>query len=364
MNTIIKICVLIILTASNCFSQNYVLIEIKNSIKFGNNFGDLGKNLQFNNGTPLNYGPDDIEVDINNNFYICDRFSKRILKLDENLNTLFEITIYDEHFVGRKVIHNKKEVPEELSYKIDLETDYEGNLYVLIGYSNSFYNLIKYDKDGNQIENFKLEQPFPHKMWGGLKVGSNKIFVITSPHSPVNLGYINEGRVFAYSLEGKYLGRCDYYTEDQKGNIYKQNTLNKRNLIWIDEYAPNNSSIVQTSSLNLETSLNSELPENVSLGYIGIDRSYNLYFVSGSPFIITIFNFSNKFVQNISFNRQEIDNYLANNYKIVLSHNPFILSPNGQIYLYGFKVNKENPSTETKCNYQEIELSFVKLQFK
>ncbi|MBU0579821.1 MAG: hypothetical protein KKA19_01475, partial [Candidatus Margulisbacteria bacterium] len=106
MNLINKICVIITFISLNNFSQNYDLIEIKNTIKFGNGFGDLGKNLQFNAGTPLNYVPDDIEVDINNNFYICDRFSKRILKFDENLNTLYEITIYDEHFVGKKVIHN------------------------------------------------------------------------------------------------------------------------------------------------------------------------------------------------------------------------------------------------------------------
>ncbi|MDP3684244.1 MAG: hypothetical protein Q8S01_09960, partial [Ignavibacteria bacterium] len=95
MKKIISFCFLLFISPNIIFGQNYELIEVGKPIKFGDSKGELGKNLQFKHEKALGFTPDDVAIDIDNNFYICDKFSKTIIKYDSLLNYIFEIRIED-----------------------------------------------------------------------------------------------------------------------------------------------------------------------------------------------------------------------------------------------------------------------------
>lgn len=362
---------LLVIISSIICSQSFELIELKGKIKFGNKPGELGKNIQSNSAIPTGFTPEDIIFDNDNNIYICDRFSKRIIKYDSELKFIFEIQMDDEHFQDRLIKYNNTLVPEATAYEVHLDTDKYRNLYVLITHGESFYRIIKYNKKGELINNFKLGEPYPMQRTIGIIISSkDRILVKTSSYSPVNSTYFQDGLIFVYDLNGKFLGRTDYSIDGSNGYIYKRNTTaDKRNMLWIDRFEPLiNGNIDQTLSLKLDASLHVNLPVNTSMPFIGIDRKNKLYFAGSNPgsaplkFLIEIFDFSDNKVTEISLDRKEVENRLHNQFNTVLFHNPFVLSPDGNIYLCGIKSNNSKINSAEKINSDDIELNILKLQ--
>lgn len=352
------------------FCQNFDLKEKENKIKFGDNPGELGKNLKLISIIPTGYVPDDIIFDLDNCIYICDKFSKNIIKYDSELNFLFEIEINDvlqdsKTFMNKELSHSVKS-----SFECHLSLDQYGNLYVLITQNEAFFSLLKYNKNGEPVENFKLSEPYPKQRTIGILISKrDRIFIETFPYSPVNKAYADAGLIFAYELNGKFLGRTNYSIEDSQGSIYVPNTtVDKKNVLRIDQFEPSNYEIVQqTSSLNLKASLRTSLPNNLSLPFIGIDDKDKLYYAGSgmeTPFLIRIFDFSKKTISEISLNRKEIEKVLNEQFNTVLFHDPFIISPDGSLYLYGIKSKDGIINYSSKCKSHNIELNIIKLTIK
>ncbi|MBV6422156.1 MAG: hypothetical protein DAHOPDDO_03445 [Ignavibacteriaceae bacterium] len=362
-----QIVLILLIFLGNVYSQDFELKELKGKIKFGDDPGELGKNLQLKPSIPSGFVPDDIIFDAENSIYVCDKYSKRIIKYDSELNFLFEIKIDDEHFKGRLVNIDNRFIPEESLYGIHLETDKYMNLYILITQGEIFYRLMKYDKNGKVINNFKLDEPYPMERTTGILISSkNLILIRTTPYSPVNFGYFDKGLTFVYSLNGKFIGRTDYLTVDAIGYIYKRDTSNKRNALWIDQFEPlNNGNITQTASLKLNASLHTNLPENTSMPLLGIDSQNMLYYAGsgpGTPFLFKIFDFKDNKITEISLDRKELESRLLNQFSTVLFHDPFLLSPDGNIYLTGIKSKVGQITSGSKCNPSDIELNIFKLE--
>jgi hypothetical protein len=352
------------------FCQNFDLKEKENKIKFGNNLGELGKNVKLKSRIPNGYVPDVIIFDLDNSIYICDKFTKNIIKYDSELNFLFEIEINEELqnskvFLDKGFSHSVK-----LSFECHLSLDQYENLYVLITQNEAFYSLLKYNKNGEIVENFKLSGQYPKQRAIGILISKkDRIFIKTFPYSPVDKSYDDDGLIFAYDLDGKFLGRTNYSIEDSQGSIYLLNTtMDKKNVLWIDQFEPSNYEIInQTSSLELKASLQTSLPNNLSLPFIGIDDKNKLYYAGSgmeAPFLIRIFDFSKKTISEISLNRKEIEKALIDQFNTVLFHDPFIVSPDGSLYLYGIKSKDGIINYSCKYKSDDLELNIIKLTLK
>jgi len=196
--------IIFLILLRNVNAQNIELVVLQNSIKIGNNPGELGQGLQFKKAGLMNYIPDDIEIDNKNNFYICDRFSKTIYKYDSLLNFIYEKRIDDENFKGILIQVNDKKIPLELRFYVDLETDHLGNLYALMSYMDYYYRMVKYDSEGNLINSFKLEIEPNNLRVPVLFISSDKILILTRPSNFFNENedFIKQ-RTFVYDLNGK-----------------------------------------------------------------------------------------------------------------------------------------------------------------
>lgn len=350
---------------SPLLAQNYNFVKKGKDVIYEDNYGELGKERQFTLANISDYRPDDLIMDQNNNIFICDRFTKTICKYDSLLNPLLEIKINDEHFKAKTITYNKAQIPEELLYKAHLGLDRSGNLYVLLTTFEKFYKLLKYDRNGNILASFTLSRPYPMPRTLGIEVSpSDNIFITTFPYSPADIKYFDDGTVFVYDSNGKFLARTDYFIEDSKGNIYKQNTLNKRNKLWIDQFKTSHiMSVTKTSSLQAESYLSANLPNNTSFHFIGIDSKDKLYFVTNDfPFLIKIFDFTEKQVVELSLIKEQFEDRVYNQYNIYVPFNPFILSHNGEIFLYGLKSMTGEKNFARKINFQTVKLDILKLQ--
>jgi len=355
--------IILLILFRNVNAQNIELVVLKNSIKIGNNLGELGKGLQFQKAGPMLYTPDDIEIDNKNNFYICDRFSKTIYKYDSLLNLIYEKRIDDESFKGILIQVDDKKIPLELRYYVDLETDLLGNLYALMGYMGYYYRMIKYDTEGNLIDSFKLEiEPKNLRVYSTF-ISKDKILIATGLSNIFSEDEeFRKQKTFVYDLDGKFLGRCNTYFEDFYGNIYNTNTLIKGKFL-VEQYLPSSDEKIKpTSELTLSNNLYFEKPENSSGELMAIDTSNNIYLIFESPFSLKIFNFNNNKVIEIIRN-EGLQKFLEKKYRIQIPNSrQFLLSPTGEIYTYGFKTINNNENLWKEYNYNELELKFIKIK--
>ncbi len=335
--------------------------QLNHIIKVGNNFGEIGKGLQLDNGIPVSYLPDDIVVDNNENFFICDKFSKKIIKYDKELNPQYEIQIEDMNAMQKYIKRNGKEYPLTLDFNIHLRIDQSNNLYALISKDGLFYKMLKYDNSGKNDPSFIIGNELEGKIANTFFIEDQKIFVLTSPPNFFDKTYMNEGNVFIYTLSGEFLGKANYYIEDSKGNIYKQNNLNKKNKLWIDQYSSGQVKGLITNNSKVNKSLFGDLPDNTALRFLGTDKFDNLYFVDKNIEGITgkIFDFNKNEVKNI-FVKQEIIKQYSNQFNLVIPHDPFILSPAGELYLITIKCNQGNDWFKN-TNYSDVSLVILKL---
>lgn len=370
MKKIISFCLFIFISINFIYAQNFELFEVGKSIKFGDKKEQLGKNLQFKNEKALGFSPDDIAVDIDNNFYVCDKFSKTIIKYDSLLNYIYEIKIEDSKLHGESVKgFNKTHLtPVELTYKVELATDTYKNLYCLIKKDDRIHRFIKYNEEGKLIKEFDVHPTLPASLAVNLfRINNNKIFIYTRIEFSLDKSYTDfmQKNVFVYDLDGGFLGRCNYYLEDNDGKIYQRNTMNKKDLLWIDQYSSELNNIVKpTNELSLNRSLYTELQPNTGFNEAGIDKYNNLYIISLNPFLITVFNFNDNTVKKVS-DTEPLREVIYKKYKILVpTSNSLLVSYNGDIFIYGIKSKKDYSDRYKESNDNEVELSILQIKLK
>jgi len=370
MKKIIKFCLFIVLSTNWIYAQNYELIEVGKSIKFGDKKEELGKNLQFKNEKALGFSPDDIAVDIDNNFYVCDKFSKTIIKYDSLLNYIYEIKVEDSNLHGKLVkgFNNTRLIPVELTYNVELATDTEKNLYCLIKKDDRIHRFIKYNEKGIWINEFDIYRTLPAQLGiNSFHVNNNKIFIYTSSELPPDKSYTDfmQKNVFVYDLDGRFLGRGNYYFEDYNGKIYDRNTLNKKDMLWIDQYSPALDGLIKpTSELSVNKSLYTELQPNTGFNEAGIDKYNNLYIISLNPFLITVFNFNDNTVKKVS-DTEPLREVIYKKHKILVpTFKSLLVSYNGDIFIYGIKSKKDYIDRYKESNDNEVELIILQIKLK
>jgi len=370
MKKVISFCLFTIISINFIYAQDYELIEVGKSIKFGDKKAELGKNLQFKSEKALGFSPDGIAVDIDNSFYVCDKFSKTIIKYDSLMNYIYEIKIEDSNLHGEAVKgFNKTHLtPVELSYKVELATDTYKNLYCLIKKDDRIHRFIKYNEEGKLIKEFDLHTTLPAWFNANMfHINNDKIFIYTSIELPPDKSYTDfmQKNVFVYDLEGGFLGRCNYFLEDDDGKIYRRNTINKKDLLWIDQYSSELNNIVKpTSELSLNRSLYTELQPNTGLDKVEIDKHNNLYFISLNPLLIAVFNFNDNTVKKVS-DIEPLREVIYKKYKILVpTFKSLLVSYNGNIFIYGIKSKKDYSDRYKESNDSEVELRILQIKPK
>lgn len=352
----------------NPLAQNIKVTEIGKPVRFGNNKGELGKNLQFERGDPRDFYPEDIAIDIYNNIYVCDRFSKTIIKYDSTLNFIHEIKVEDENFSGKLIRGSEggRLIPLELYYTIDLETDIHGNLYCLIKFfGRSFHRLIKYNPSGTIFSDFELNVVPPNGVdISFFQITTNKL-IITTKIPVVDISYSDyaKQKAFIYDTDGKFLGRSDVYFEDLNGAIYKRvTTLDKRNKLWLDQYNPDSDGKIRTTDeLKINKSLYANIPD-LSFRFIGVDMNNNLFFYSFDPFVLKVLNFKENTVKE-AFD-QSLREKTEEDYNMIIpTINPLRVSFNGDLFIYGIKLLNAKHITYSNYNYTDLGLSILRIKY-
>lgn len=343
------------------YAQDYHVVQLNGKIKIGESFGDIGKGFQIEQTKPVSFMPDDITIDDEGNFLICDKFSKKIIKYDKELNPLEEIQINDNNF-GKIIQIENKDHLSSLYYKVDIEVDHQDNIYVLITKYGFFYRMLKYNDRGILDQSFNVEENLKGKTTNLFYLLNEKIFILTSPGNFFDSKYMENGSVFIFNFSGIFQGRGDYCYEDSKGNIYKQNNINKKNKLWIDQYnSINGRNSFFISDLKYNKSLYATLDDNVALRYLGIDSSNNLIFIDKNVtgIIGKIFDFNKDIVTDILVKGDEYR--LLTSYHII-PHNPFILSPKGEIFIIAFSTSDQTNDWYKIRNYKDVAITFFKLK--
>lgn len=360
-NNIFYFLIMIFIFNSIKYAQNYELLQLNNYIKINNNFGDIGKGLQFEQAIPISFMPDDILVDNYGNFIICDKFSKKIIIFDNELNPLKEIQIIDENFGEKYVFVENTKYLLALNFNVDIEVDDRNNIYVLISKNGFFYKMLKYNNDGildNSFKNFTQLEEIRAKSF---YVYNEKIFILTSPGNFFDQKYVDDGTIFIFNTSGIFLGRGNYCYEDRNGNVYKQNNINKKNKLWIDQYSTRN--LINkffVSELDFIKNLYADLDDNIALRFLGIDNDEKLFFINKTTngIIGKIFNFSDDTVTDITIKYDEFRNQI-NQY--LIPHNPFVLSPLGEIFIVALSTGEQTSDWFKVQSYNNIAITFFKL---
>jgi len=305
--------------------------SVKGDIKYGTSAGELSNEVNFKSGLYYDIIPDDLEIDYENNIYLCDRFTKNIFKFTSNMELLYEKRIDDKYFKQILNSDNIDQSVEKVLYQIDLETDNLGNLYLLISITDLYVNMIKYDKNGNLVDNFYLTNPFPKQYLRNFFISSNnRIYIKTFPFSPQDITYTEDGIVFVYDLDGEFLGRVDYYIEDNKGNIYKRNLLSN-DYLQIDSYYPTTpNNVKKTSERKIKSSLKIDYSNQKTWYFLGVDNSDNIYFIHGKQtMVIRKFNFSDNSIEDLKIEGNEMKEFGV---LFVNNHNNISIGPSGDIF--------------------------------
>ena len=335
-------------------------IHLLGQIKYGTLEQELVKTNTFEKGSFYDLMPDDLEIDSENNIYLCDRFTKKILKFSRDMELIYTTEI-DEGLL--QVSHNSKDEYQKLNksfYRVDLETDTTGNLYALVSLSELYSNLIKFDSHGELIPEFPLITQFPEQRLIDIFISSTgNIFINTFPHNLQDRRYIDDGLVFVYNLEGDFLGRADFFIEDSKGTTYRRNLLIK-DYLQIDAYYPNTSGKVEKSSEEmLKTNMKVDYSNQKSWHFLGVDKFDNVYFIHGKQnVIVRKFNFSENTISDIKIEEKNLTDLkilFANNF------NNICLTPDGDIIILGIQNTTGIKSLYDTYNVDEVSVVVIKL---
>lgn len=359
MKNIIQIFCLYIILISFIFqlnAQNIDIDRIQNVLKFGNSPGELGQGKQFSFGLPLIFTPDDIEIDLMNNFYICDKFSKKIFKYDSSLKFINEINIPEEKRSWNKGNRSNNKINNELYFEIDMEVDTETNLFVLVKRRSFFERLLKFDKYGKFLKEFEIQELLTNRRIDGFRIASDKIYIYTLNEFNLHLNDIKDN-VFVIDTNGEFLDRCDIYVVDYYGKVYK----NKDNKI-MTVYLPSvDHKVKRTNELKLDREFVYNTIDTLTLKFIDFDYKNNLYFLSSYPFSIKVIDSNGITIKDLNWEKS-FQKYLIEKYAIVIPNvRQFIIAPNGDIYTYGFRTKNESRDLFIKYSYDDIELVLLRI---
>lgn len=284
----------------------------------------------------------DLIFDKSDNIYFFDGF-RNILKYDRNGNFLYDIPIPIEQFNSVK-----------------LGIDFQNNLYVSLMWSDYFSQMLKFDSSGNQIKNFELKNPKPAGRTYPIFISkSNKLYIYTFLLE-LEPSEWAKGYVYVYNIDGKFLGRTDYYVENSDGMVYKIDPGYKEFRVEQFDSTPRNEitksdSLEHKGRISIEYKYRSYEPGSIfgseedSWGYIDLDKNNNIYFAN--PFMIKKYDKTNSFIENINISIKKLDK------SKIFAHIHFLKVNNeGEIFVYGFK----NYDDSFKDNDKIVILKYIK----
>lgn len=357
-STVLTIFLFILFSFSFIYSQS---IQLLGNIKYGDLDKELGKPGTLETGYFHDLITDDIEIDYEKNIYLCDKYTKKILKFTNDMKLIYAKKISYEQLKSTHNFTNENQNFKKVFYNVDLETDKTGNLYVLVTMGEAYLNLIKFDGNGNLISEFHLSGQLPaQRLIDFFISNTGKIFINTFPHNPQDMHHINEGLVFVYNLDGEFLGRTDYFIEDNEGHIYKRNLLNHTQF-QIDSFKKNNSyQIKKTTDIESRGNLKIDYSNNqTSWRFLGVDNYDNVYFIHGKEVvIIRKLNFKNNRINDIKIEKSKLDEMgvlFANNF------NNISIAPDGDIIFCGIKRTERNKTLNDSFNIDDTSVSILKL---
>ena len=296
---------------------------------------------------------EDFIVDNKGNYYFVNSFSKVISSYNQKGELLYEFTISDEKINNEKIVMNNMSTTKASLYQAKLGTDHLNNLYILLLHSEYFYKMIKIDQQGELVKDFKIEKPFPGQRNTGLFISQDKIYVNTMPATVFDPNYTEEGTVFVYNLNGKFIGRADYYLEDNGGCIYTP-LFNKGEFIFNKYKNEKNESLLKTVNLKKIGEIKIHYKKSdkfISIEdrwlFKGFDKYNNIFFYNES--VIKKYDQSSNLIEEIPFALKDLktDNILTN-------HKYIRIGQNGDIFVFGIKTNEQIDMQKKDYNSSDI----------
>lgn len=290
--------------------------------------------------TPRSLASDyEITIDLNNNLYISSL--TKILKYDKggNLLSTIKLPIYGTEGGVRFLVNDK-----------------QNNLYVLfVGKDGGFfYNLYKFDSNGELVNNFKLDEK-PSGRITNMFITKNDLLLINTFPPTFNPDPMIKGNVFVYSTLGEYLGRRDYFFENSDGVGYKYFNLSP---ISETEYRlfknDDKFSIKHSHQLNKVGSIKIPNINNRSWRPIFMDNFDNIYFLNSDFKILRIFNSKNELVKEIQIPERLDRNFICYAFNLL---NTVKINGDGKIFVSGV-IGNSSDFSEIGI-YSPHEMSFI-----
>jgi len=315
------ICILVL--PSIFFSQNITKTIILDNYKTIN--AQNSKNINDKTLMQKDLFYKDVTFDNEQRIYLSDAISKKILVFNRNGKFDSEINLNND-------VNN-------IDFTQIKICSYKDNLYVLLLNGEFYVKLVKYIK-GKMVQNFELENPSPIDRNINVTANNDKIFVTIAP-SALDPRYYEKGLVFVYSTDGDFLGRTDYFYEDENGRIYKSTGDKNNYYIQIFE-APKTKKILMTKDLKKIDEIaipyiqSGKISNQDRWYYVGHDEQNNIY-VSNNYKVLK-YNSYTKLKKEIYFDANNIRNndlFITNNTKIRCDFT-------GKLFLLELKIDHKN----------------------
>ncbi len=361
-NNIIKkihlLLIIILINAQSIVSQKIISID---EIKFGDNSSEIKIKQQVHSLQFSDFVPDDIEVDRFGNIFIVDKQNDRILQFSSDFKAKQFLDMKEPLQRHISSSNDFRYFIENHLYSVKLEIDLQNNVYALIGINEFFIDLFKYDKTGQFVNDFKLNGDKPQQYLRDFFISSqDKIYINTFPINILNIEYLNTGQVFVYDLGGAFIGRTDYFIEDNDRVAIKRNLLNESDF-QLDFFLIPESTVKTTDKLILKSSLSTPNINSKAWSFLGIDNHNRIYYIQGRmPLIIRRIN-----SDRISYDDLAIDEkfFKSNNIVFKSEIKNVELTKEGEIILFCLKVNNSTYSYEDYFGFSEVTGSIVQLEF-
>jgi hypothetical protein len=361
-NNIIKkihlLLILILINAQSIIPQRIIFAD---EVKFGDKSSEIKILQQVRAMQFSDLVPDDIEVDQFGNIFIVDKQHDRILQFSSNLEEKHSIDIKIPLLKKLNTSDEVRYLIEHHLYKTELEFDSKNNLYVLISLNEFYLDIFKFDETGQLINEFIINGNGPqHYLRDFFISRQDKIYINTFPINILDIEYLNTGQVFVYDLEGDFIGRTDYFIEDNNSIAIKRNLLNRSDF-QLDFFPILENEVKTTDKLILKNSFSIPYNKNKSWSFLGIDINNQLYFIQGRKPLI---------VRRINSDRTTYDDFIIDE-NLFKSKNILFkseiknveLTKSGEIILFGLKFIKSDYSCDDYFDSSEVNGSIIKLEF-
>lgn len=267
---------------------------------------------------------------------VMDRHN-RIVTVDASTN---QIRVYNTMGMLLREIRLPEEQPPRFHAEYStrkLAVDTNGNIYCLTLSLEYFISVTKFDTAGNIIKRFEANSKMPQRnerIVDFYVSSSNKMYLNTFPHGKT---HADLNPVYVYDLDGKQLGKLDYFVEDLVGNVYKLQSTEKDEII-LGKY--------QQTKLKPTRELSKLSEKRIKRNvFVGIDGANNVY-VAGADEVGKL-NDNFQEVQTIRTPLKELEKD-----GIYSSFRNFRVGFDGAIYFFGQRreLSKEKEEGYTKVS--------------